>query len=604
MALGLAITMAGPRVLSWLGLDAWLVRKTGFEADEIIHVSQDIDDTLTEYETIVGAIDLAQRSDEQLRAVGATDPAALREQAAEARTRHTEKAHRLELELIGLFREAYDKAGTSYAGLRNLDAAAARFARLRHVALPADARRQALQESFAAMDPANAELKNATVQDIRDMKQWTKLNSELNELDNALRESPIKWDPVYEHLNKCKQVMDNAHYRVDSAAAGYRPDPMLPKGTPAYDEYVDMLSARELRYGRLLARAAELSGGGEIFYVPTTSVWDHRGGDPLAAVTLLQSLRSAYDQQVNDAAAAMPELATAAAWADSNVLMHRLEKAHRDHPGLFDRLRITELALQASIGQAHTALVTAKDSSPTMPELVARETAAAELAIRARRVVRGLVLPDELDAELTERRAIEDRTLAARLDAAHPRPGVAPSTKPGVAPLSEVEITALHSKELSGQGAKMTSTEHQLAKAWELTSQWRSLPLASNDPQDLFHGNRWERDLLKIPGPKFWKYEPGFFDSADHLDVPAGRAIIVARVGADISGRTSIFSGPARYAHVLAITAAAVELLGAEPVYVRLHHDELAPLAPGELDLRDPAAPPLTPSPVPATAAP
>ena len=44
---------------------------------------------------------------------------------------------------------------------------------------------------------------------------------------------------------------------------------------------------------------------------------------------------------------------------------------------LSDRLRASELALQASIGQARTALVTAKEVSPTMPELIARETAAA-----------------------------------------------------------------------------------------------------------------------------------------------------------------------------------------------------------------------------------
>src|SRR6185437_351240 len=176
----------------------------------VTHVFQDIQDTLDEYQTIIGAAGLAERSDEQLRAVGASDPAALRQQAGEARSRHTERAHRKEQELIGLFRAAYQDAGTSYTGLRDLDAMAARFARLRHLALPADANRAAVQSDFASMDPDNAALSNATPEQIRDMDQWTRLYRELNNLDNALRASPVKWPPIYEYLDKCREIMDNA----------------------------------------------------------------------------------------------------------------------------------------------------------------------------------------------------------------------------------------------------------------------------------------------------------------------------------------------------------------------------------------------------------
>jgi hypothetical protein len=80
--------------------------------------------------------------------------------------------------------------------------------------------------------------------------------------------------------------------------------------------------------------------------------------------------------------------------------------------------------------------------------------------------------------------------------------------------------------------------------------------------------------------------------------------VIVARVGADIAGRTTLFSGPARYAQVLAITPAAIDLLGTDPVYIRLHTDEIGSLAPGELDIRDPAAPPLPAPPMPAAPVP
>ncbi|HET6209978.1 MAG TPA: DUF4157 domain-containing protein [Jatrophihabitans sp.] len=602
MALGLAITLAGPRVLGWLGLSDWLVRKTSFPPESVTHVYQDIEDTLTEYETIVGAQDLAQRSDDQLRAVGASDPAALRKQAAAAQVNHTEQAHRKELQLIELFRQAYLDAGEAHTGLRNLDAMAARFARLRHVALPGDAKRDELQRDFAAMDPQNALFSNPTPQQVRDMDQWTKLRSLLYSLDNALRASPVKWDPVYEYLDKCHQVLDNARYRVDSAAAGYRPDPMLAKGTPAYDEYVELLRTWEIYYSKLLARAAELAGAGDVSFVPSFSVWDRKGGDPLAAVTLLQDLRAAYDQRVDEAATAMPELAAPEVWQNSNVLMKRLESAHRSHPKMFDRLQVSELALQSSIGQTRTALVTAQEASPALPQLISQETAAAELAIDRRRKVKGLVFPSELDSELTGRRLIEDRTLAARLDAAHPRAGV-PATGPRTMPLSELEIIALQSKELSDQGGRMTSTEHQLAKAWELISKWREVSPDPDGHWDL-RGHRWERDLMKLKGPKAWKYNPGFPETTDHLDVPAGRAVIVARVGADIAGRTTLFSGPAAYGQVLAITPAAIDLLGTDPVYIRLHTDEIGSLAPGELDIRDPAAAPLPAPPVPAAPVP
>src|SRR6185437_10468873 len=325
MGLGLAITLAGPRVLSWLGLDAWLARVTDFRPTSVAHVFQDIQDTLDEYQAIIGAADLAERSDEQLRGVGASDPAALRQQAGEARSRHIERAHRKEAELIGLFRQAYQDAGTSYAGLRDLDAMAARFARLRHLALPADANRQATQSDFASMDPANADLGNSTPQQIRDMDQWKRLNRELNNLDNALRASPVKWPKIYEYLDNCHEIMDNARYRVDSASGGYRPDPMIPKGSPAYDAYLSLLSSFERRHGRLMARLAELGGAGDVYYLPDATSWDHQTGDPLAAVSLLQSLRSAYDQRVNEASTELPGLASPEAWSDSNVLMHRLE---------------------------------------------------------------------------------------------------------------------------------------------------------------------------------------------------------------------------------------------------------------------------------------
>jgi hypothetical protein len=595
MSLGLAVTLFGARVLGWLGLDEWLVRVTSFAPDEVTHVSQRIEVTLREYEAIVGAMDLARRSDEQLRALGATDPAALREQAEAARATHTERAHAKEAELVALFREAYEVAATSFAGLRYLDAAAARFARLRYAALPADSARAAIQQAFTDMDPQNAELRNATAASVRAMRQWPKLDTGLNDLRDALSATPVDWAKVFEYLGKVEQMIDNARYRVDPSGASYRPAAMITPGSPAHAEYVMQLAARERTLGERLAQVATASGTPGVL-PPFPSVTDY-GSDPAAAVSLVQSLRTAYDERINEAATALPELARADTWADSVTLMRQLEEAHHDRAELFNRLRAAEVALQLAIGQARTALAL-RPGTPALADLVRRETSLAEQAIEARTQVHGLVLPDEVDATLARRRVTEDRTLAAQIDSSQPRAAARMPGAAGTTPLSEPEIIALHSTHLSDQGERMTSTEHQLARAWELISPMRSVTIGPGGDIDLNRLSRLARALLKPRSGTFWTYSSGtILDSADEIAVPSGPLVVVARVGADMLGRTGVFSGPASYTTVLPISEAAVDLLGTDVLHIRIN--DLVPASTNELTPAISPAPAPAPAPVP-----
>ena len=568
MGLGLAITMAGPPLLRLLGLDEWLVRKTSFPPGAVTHVYQEIEGVLTEYEAILGAEALAGRSDTELTALGATDPVIMRKQAAEAKTQHIRTAHEKEQELVSLFKEAYEVAAESFAGLRNLDTLAARFSRLRHAAMPGEAAKAGLEQRFLEMDPQAGLFGNADRQTIRNLHQWRRLQSKLYSLYWALVDEPVKWPKIFEEMDEAHQMIDNARYRVDSAASGNRPVPMIAPGTPAYAEYVDILANYESWYLGMLQKAAAKSGSGGVYagYPTSRAPGQPGGGDPLRALNFVQSMRTAYDTRVVEAAAELPELAKPETWADSFLLGKRLEQAHRLRPDLFNRLHLAEMTLSGAIGQARTAAATAVQRDPALTALIEREAQSAEKAMEARRQVRGLVFPNEIDADLATRRTAEDRTLGAKIDAAYPRRRLTSSTGPEPVPLSEEEIRALRTDELKSPGRKMTSTEHQLRKAWELLGPVREVDW--NQPFSYAAASRVDRQLVRFRSDTFWIWDTEGWDSSEKHSVPAGRDPIMAKVGGEELGNTTFFSGPTRYERVLAINADAVAVLGPEPVLV------------------------------------
>ena len=379
---------------------------------------------------------------------------------------------------MALFRDAYAAAGTSYAGLRGLDAQAARFSRLRHAAFPGDPQKAEWERQFLAMDPQATTFRGADVQTIRNLEQWTSLRHKMYALHWALVADPVKWPKVFEEMDETQRMIDNARYRVDSTAGGNRPAPMLTPGSPAYLEYAAQLAHQERELTKLLELAAKLGGSYGVSGGPTG--WQPYGqlpgSQPVSGLNLLQSARRAYDERVAEAGKAFPELASPQAWADSTVLARLLELAHRYDPAMFSRLRLTEMVLQSAIGQARAAMLTATTPDKALAALIEREATSAEKAIEERRLVRGLIFPHEIDAELTARRTTEDRSLAAKIDTALPGRGAAAGGSRPV-PLSEPEIKALRTDELESQGRKMSSTEHQLAKAWAKLAPIRSLDL-------------------------------------------------------------------------------------------------------------------------------
>jgi hypothetical protein len=97
-------------------------------------------------------------------------------------------------------------------------------------------------------------------------------------------------------------------------------------------------------------------------------------------------------------------------------------------------------------------------------------------------------------AAVSAERLTEDRTLAARLDVSQPRAPARTPAAAGTAPLSQPEMIAVHSTHLSEQGARMTSTEHQLTRAWELLSDAQRHPRAGPGGSDPQTGSRGPRN--------------------------------------------------------------------------------------------------------------
>jgi hypothetical protein len=272
---------------------------------------------------------------------------------------------------------------------------------------------------------------------------------------------------------------------------------------------------------------------------------------------------------------------------------------------MFNRLRLSEWALDNAVGQARTAVLTAGTQDQGLAELVERECCSAEQAMHDRRLVHGLVLPNELDDVLKTRRTAQDRTRAAEVDAAF---GQAGKPVPPTVPLTDPEAKALATSQLSGQGERMTTTEHQLNRAWEIAEPLRAMEFHDGHADPALH--RWNLELLRFKPSSsgFWTYSKGtIFDSADSHDVPAGRNPVMARVGPDALGRKGLISGPTWYARVMAINRDAVDLLGPDPVYVTIR--DLQPVPPEELMERarrnvtaSPAPPAQAASPAPAPA--
>jgi hypothetical protein len=583
MGLGLAITMAGEKILSFLGLDEAVQRWTSFPPGEVTHVQQRIDSTLHEYRLLIGAQQLATGSDADIRGLGLNDPEKVRDLAASVGS-HAESALRnKESELTYLFREGYDRARSSWVGLQMLDEQAAEFTRLRGLAMAdrADPNRTNLDKSWRAIDPL-LDLSNADETAIRRMEQWSSIDSKIAEVRHGMS-GGVNFHKVFESMEELQLMMDNARYRVDSPVRRtgrqvLRPVAMIFPGGKAYATYMELLTARENELATLQAELMQAGGrtADNNLYQP--------GMDLQAALLRLRAIRQTYDAQVEAAAAEHPELALSSTWKDPSNLAKLAVEASRKHPDMFNKLRLSELTLQSAARQAEFTLST---ESPQPGESF-RQIARAEIdgvndAIFARREVRGLVFPHELDTILEERGAQEDALLAAQIDAAHPRARTAPD-KP-VQPPTPEEFEALSASPLSSVGGDITTTVRQLARARKELAPARVFERGGPEPSmsDYFSGKAL--DIWNVMGraiaerqfavltPSYRIYVSGWVDSYPLRSVEPGRNPIVCTLPGGHNGCSSqrCFGGPAYYQRVIAVNPDAVAELGPDPVYIRLH---------------------------------
>ena len=560
---GFVLTMAGEPVLRLLGADEAMVRWTQFGPGDVTKVYQKIDKTLDQYEMAIGSVLLAERDEATLAGLGAAHPAELKKRAAEASTAYRAKARDNEAKLIGLFEDAYAEAATSYIGLRNLDLLAERFTQLRHRAMGGEPGRAELQQRFTAIDTGLGHIA-AEPAEIAGMDQWDELKDQLDDADKELDKKPPRWDKLFLALDRAQQMIDNARYRIEPNPL--RPVPIIRRDSPSWSAYVEHLNGHDRRLAGLLRRAAELGGSAA---APVSAADPRFAGlvgdvvDPRSALARLQSLRVAYDERVREGVAALPTLASTQTWSDSYRLGRRNEEAHASHPDLFRRLRLTEMALRAAIGQAGSSVRVAEGpADPKLTTLIQTEITSAERAVEERRLRHGLLLPAELEDELTQRRASEDRLLAARVDAAFARPGAGPAPSP----LGPEEVKALHGGELKSIGSGMSSTEHQLDEATRLMAPARE---TDRPPFEYEKMHRMQRRLAVIAGPKFWTLDTHGVDTTEEHTLPAGTTYLVAWIPGEAELAPKHWHNfSSTFVRVLPINADAVAKFGSGIVYL------------------------------------
>ena len=580
MGLGLAITMAGEKILSLLGLDEAVQRWTSFPPGEVTHVQQKIDATLHEYRVLIGAAQLATRSDADIRGLGLDDPAEVRALAVFAGYDAERALRSKESELTNLFREGYERARYSWVGLQMLDQEAAEFTRLRGLAMADrnDIDRAALDRSWRAIDPL-LDLDNANESTIRGMEQWSRIDSKIAEVKQEIS-GGVDYHKVFASMEELQMMMDNARYRIDSPTRRtgrqvLRPAAIISPGGTGYPIYMELLTARETEIATLQAQLVQ-AGGRTVdsnLYQP--------GMDLQSALLRLRAIRQTYDSQVEAAAAAHPELALPSNWSDLRKLATAAVAAFRKHPDMFNNLRLSELTLQSAARQAEFSLST--ESPP--PGESFRQIARAEIdgvndAIFARRQTRGLVFPHELDTILEERGMEEDALLATQIDVAHPPAGSAPDQT--VQPPTAEEFEALSASPLSSVGGDISTTERQLGRVRRELAPVRVMRPGEPEPSTSDYFNGKALDIWNTMGraiadrqfavltPSYRIYVSGWIDRYPLRSVEPGRHPIVSILPGSHFGCSSkwCFGGPAYYQRVIAVNPDAVAELGPDPVYI------------------------------------
>lgn len=248
---GLALMTLGPIVLEASGLSQFIEAAAGFNPRQVTSAFQDVATQIDEYEAVIGAMELAARSDADLEKLGAKDPTDIRKKSLKTIDKHQVKALLHEKSIDNAFRDAYERARTSYAGLQELDHLRDRYLRLRARAYDKKDEASWEEQEKTLLKGMSMSLDSMSVEEIRDMEQWSKLDKKIRELRNdAMEFNPmhIDWKSVAENDREAGLMVDNARYRLNPGAyGGGRTAPMLAPGSSGRAAYEEELAKRERR---------------------------------------------------------------------------------------------------------------------------------------------------------------------------------------------------------------------------------------------------------------------------------------------------------------------------------------------------------------------
>jgi hypothetical protein len=519
--------------LDWLGLFDWIERKSAFLPSEVTGASQHLRDLMKDYRVIIGDMQIAERSDEQLKQLGASDTGAVKAAAQHDMTKYRENAIGKEKELLSAFEDAYKRVKDDYAGLYELDTLRSQFLTLREEVRRGDvahddATRKEALDKFAEIDKS-LNLDDMTPQQIDDMPQWDKLKDGMDDFEALIGKDEIDWEDVRKKEQDVEQMFRNARYRIDPGALGLRSDPLLSHDTEAGKRYEARLYEYELRMKELVAlmSTAAATGGKK-----TTIALPEAGNTDV--------LLAAYNSMLDQA----PSAPDAGAVYRNSIPYEKWVKDHDDYKGYLDRLRSIEIAMQAA---------STRQLEPIAPAGPAPLPVAAQIqaAISKRKDKLGYLYVDEyhqLSGQIEDKQA---QQLAMML-----------GQPEDVKPLTDEEKAALDRGQMEDYQKQLSTVTNQLQNAKGL-----HIPDKPDEPVGGIRrvvGDYDETDLLiiSIPGD----------------NVPASDNVLVAIVGEGHENTTGSHGHVTAY-DVVAVNAAAVKRLGPhtrmmndfvlQPVYLR-----------------------------------
>jgi hypothetical protein len=431
--------MAG---LEAMGVFDAVERASAFLPSEVTKANQDLRDLMKEYRAILGAMELASRSDEQLTAVGVGDPQALRSTSSTDIATYRTRAAEKEQELLSAFDKGYTRAQTEFAGLYELDDLRGQFLVLRQKAHigdtdRGDSSRQVALDAFARIDKSLS-LDQKSADEINDMPQWDHLDEAMNDFVKYMNKSEVDWEDVRKKEQDIEQMLRNARYRLDPKAFGMRSQPLLSPNTPGRLTYESKLKEKEARMNDLQRAMIEMASAASL-----TGIGDKPGE---VAPNDIEAILAAYERLL--------EQAPARPFSAQQLSQHSMAAGpeyrdyvneHSDYKSYLERLHASELGLRALAQRA----IRSQTGQPT-------ETAATlgdriNSAVSKRKGLLGLFYLDEVEAQVSKVREQEIKKLAPLLDEA-----------PGTTPLSENEKAALAKGELKDYSTRVTTVTNQL----------------------------------------------------------------------------------------------------------------------------------------------